>query len=77
MKQPRLTVAYFGKPGSFSHEVAARRFPQGAELTPRRTISEVFEAVATGEAVHGVVPIENMIDESALLNLDKRLRQLL
>jgi chorismate mutase/prephenate dehydratase len=75
MKQPKLTVAYFGKPGSFSHEVAARRFPKGAELTPRRTISEVFEAVASGEAVHGVVPIENTLGGPIFDTVDQLIRE--
>ncbi|WP_437480811.1 prephenate dehydratase domain-containing protein [Sorangium sp. So ce1014] len=58
---PRQRVAYFGRPGTFSHEVASRRFGASADLEPRRTISDVFDAVADGAATYGVVPIENAV----------------
>ena len=51
-------VAYLGPEGTFSHLVARRRFPKNPGL-PCATITEVFHAVRSGAARHGVVPIEN------------------
>ena len=51
-------VAYLGPEGTFSHLVALRRYPKNPGL-PCATISEVFHAVRDGEAVFGIVPIEN------------------
>ncbi|WP_437658618.1 prephenate dehydratase [Sorangium sp. So ce1182] len=68
-------VAYFGRPGTFSHEVAARRFSQGAELEPRRTISAVFDAVAGGAATYGVVPIENAVGGPIYDTVDELIRR--
>lgn len=71
----RPTVAYFGRPGTFSHEVAARRFGDSADLTPRRTISEVFDAVASGAATCGVVPIENALGGPIYDTVDQLIRR--
>ena len=53
-----LPVAYFGRPGSFSHVAAQRRFPQ-AELRECPTIEEAFARLQSGEFVHILVPVEN------------------
>ncbi|XXT17433.1 prephenate dehydratase domain-containing protein [Sorangium sp. So ce429] len=71
----RQRVAYFGRPGTFSHEVASRRFGQGAELEPRRTISAVFDAVAGGAATYGVVPIENAVGGPIYDTVDELIRR--
>ncbi|WP_437286216.1 prephenate dehydratase [Sorangium sp. So ce406] len=72
---PRPLVAYFGRPGTFSHEVASRRFGQSADLAPRRTISEVFDAVAAGAATYGVVPIENAVGGPIYDTVDQLIRR--
>lgn len=54
-----VTIAYLGPPGTFSQEAAARQFGVGRELLECRGIDEVFAAVESGQAEHGVVPIEN------------------
>ncbi|WP_437710957.1 prephenate dehydratase domain-containing protein [Sorangium sp. So ce448] len=72
---PRQRVAYFGRPGTFSHEVASRRFGASADLTPRRTISEVFDAVAGGAATYGVVPIENALGGPIYDTVDQLIRR--
>ncbi|MFN3286385.1 MAG: prephenate dehydratase, partial [bacterium] len=53
-----LRVAFQGERGAFSEEAALRHFGT-VELLPRRTLREVFEAVAEGEAHAGMVPVEN------------------
>jgi prephenate dehydratase len=52
------TVAYLGPEGTFSHLVALRRFPKNPGL-PCATITEVVHTVRSGNAVYGIVPIEN------------------
>ena len=52
-----MRVAYAGEPGAFGEE-AARMLP-GAEPIPRPSFSAVFEAVETGAAECGVVPVHN------------------
>jgi chorismate mutase / prephenate dehydratase len=71
----RVNVAYFGKPGSYSHEVALRRFFKSAAMTPRRTITEVFEAVANDEVGYGVVPIENTLGGPIFDTVDQLIRE--
>jgi chorismate mutase / prephenate dehydratase len=71
---PRPCVVYFGRPGTFSHEVALRRFGAGAELSSRRTISEVFEAVADSTAAYGVAPIENTLGGPIYDTVDQLIR---
>ncbi len=51
-------VAFQGEPGAFSEEAALRYFP-AAQTTSRRTLREVFQAVAEGTCEAGVVPVEN------------------
>jgi prephenate dehydratase len=53
-----LRVAFQGERGAFSEEAAFQHFG-AADVLPRRTLREVFEAVAGGEADAGVVPVEN------------------
>lgn len=53
-----FTVACLGDPGSFTRAAAGELFPQGVQL-PFHTFSEVFSAVAQGNADFGVVAVEN------------------
>lgn len=52
-------VAYLGPDGSFTHAVAESRFGAMSEYLAMPAIATVFEAVQTGKARFGVVPIEN------------------
>ena len=74
MKADQISVAYFGKPGSYSHEVAARRFHK-ATLTPRRTVLDVFDAVANEEVGYGIVPIENTLGGPIYDTVDQLIRE--
>jgi len=64
-----MRIAYQGEPGAFS-EAAARRVDAEAQLTPYRSFEEVFDAVDTGAASYGVLPIENSIGGSIHRNYD-------
>ncbi len=52
-------IAYLGPEGSFTHQAAESRFGAMSEYMPLAAIESVFEAVDTGRAVFGVIPIEN------------------
>ena len=64
-----MRIAYQGEPGAFS-EAAARRVDPDAQLIPFRSFEEVFEAVNSGPAGYGVLPIENSIGGSIHRNYD-------
>jgi len=67
--EKQLVVAYYGRPGSFTHIAARRRFG-AADLRPMDAISDVFTAVAKKEADLGVAPIENTTAGVVPLTLD-------
>ena len=66
----RNRAAYQGVEGAFAHIALKALFPH-AEAVSYSTWDEVFEAVVSGEAAHGVVPFENSHagDVSAVLDL--------
>jgi prephenate dehydratase len=64
-----MRIAYQGEPGAFS-EAAARRVEGDAQLVPYRSFEEVFDAVESGAASYGVLPIENSIGGSIHRNYD-------
>lgn len=71
------TIAYLGPPGTYT-ELAALTFrnwlgqQQEAppSLIPYATNARVIQAVAQGEAIWGVVPVENSIEGSVPMTLD-------
>ncbi len=62
-------VAVQGAPGCFSH-AAARGLMGELELVPCRTFQQLFDAVATGRAELGIVPVENALAGAVVENLD-------
>lgn len=60
-------VAYFGPAGTFTEEAASRL---NGDLVAFDSIIEVLEAVKTGKAQKGVVPIENSIEGPVGVTLD-------
>lgn len=53
-----VAVAYQGEPGAFSERAVLALFPD-ADPLPCDTIRLTFSRVTSGEADHGVVPVEN------------------
>lgn len=53
------TVAFFGEPGSYTEQALMRALGEECERKSCPTFSSVVEAVETGIAKYGVVPIEN------------------
>ena len=54
-----LKVACLGPLATFTHLAALRHFGSSASFLPVESIKSVFEAVESGKAEFGVVPIEN------------------
>jgi len=54
-----LRVACLGPLATFTHLAALRHFGSSASFVPMESIRGVFDAVDTGKAEFGVVPIEN------------------
>lgn len=54
-----LKVSYLGPQATFTHLAALRHFGSSASFLPVGSIKGVFDAVESGEAEFGVVPIEN------------------
>jgi prephenate dehydratase len=67
-------IAVLGPPGTFS-DVAVRQYAQalGISVAPAyfRTIADVFDAVRNCEAPLGLIPVENMIEGSVTVSLDR------
>jgi chorismate mutase / prephenate dehydratase len=68
--ETRLTIAYFGAEGSFTHEAASGQFGAAANYQPVKNISDVFREVERGRADYGVVPRENSTEGAVLHTLD-------
>lgn len=60
LKAAMLKIAYQGEPGAFSHEACRRWFPDH-EPAPFATFEQAFDAVASGSAALGMIPIENSV----------------
>lgn len=58
----QLRSAYLGPMHSYSHLAAIKYFGDATTLTPVASIPAVFDAVANGDALTGIVPIENSTD---------------
>lgn len=64
-----MRIAYQGEPGAYS-EAAALKFHASADVLPHPTFDDVFNAVSSGAATHGILPVENSIGGSIHRNFD-------
>lgn len=80
LEQP-IRIAFLGPEGTYSHIAARQSFGTAALYREATSIEGVFDAVLRGDAVYGVVPIENVTEGSVastldtLLQSDLRIRQ--
>jgi chorismate mutase/prephenate dehydratase len=78
--QEPMKVAYLGPEGTFSHAAARAFFGLAASYCEATTFDGVFDAVQRGQALYGVVPMENSSEGSvphavdALVNGDLLIR---
>ncbi len=66
-----VAVACLGPEASFSHLAAQSHFGMSTTLLLQKTIYQVFDAVERGKADWGVVPVENSLEGSVNLTLDR------
>lgn len=69
--QKPITVAYLGPEASFSHLAAQSHFGTSTRFFPQATIFRVFDEVERGKVQWGVVPVENSLEGSVNLTLDR------
>jgi prephenate dehydratase len=67
---PESTIAYAGEPGAFAEDAVLAYFGPAAERVGYPSFRRVFEAVASGDAMAGVVPIENVVNGTVRENYD-------
>jgi prephenate dehydratase len=71
MAAPVTSLAFFGPPGTFTEEALLTQDDLAAlSLTPKGSIDEVLQAVASGEVGGGFVPIENGIEGTVNATID-------
>ncbi|KAF2172733.1 hypothetical protein M409DRAFT_16695 [Zasmidium cellare ATCC 36951] len=71
MGDPKPVVAFLGPKASYTHQATVSSFPESKyDLQPQSSIEDVFAAVQSGTAAHGVVPFENSSNGSVVFTLD-------
>lgn len=70
-------IGYFGREGSNTQYAAIGMFGASSRLASYGSIQQIFRAVAEGELVHGVVPIENSVEGTVGLTNDMLYRSTL
>ncbi len=63
-------VAFFGTPGSFTHQAAIKHFGTEAKFSAFQEISEVFKKVDNLEIEYGIIPVENSTEGAVNRTLD-------
>ena len=63
-------AAYLGEPGSFSHIACRQYMGEDAAMAGQPSFRAIFEAVQSGEARYGIVPLENALTGSIHENYD-------
>jgi prephenate dehydratase len=70
MTQPTTRVAFQGEYGAYSELATRSYFGQNVNVFPQPDFNALFNAVESGEATHGMVPIENTLMGGILDNYD-------
>lgn len=55
----KIVVAFQGEHGAYSEEAVYQHFPRDTETLPCHSLKEIFEAIESGRATHGMLPVEN------------------
>ncbi|KAK3717800.1 prephenate dehydratase [Vermiconidia calcicola] len=71
MEAKQKVVAFLGPKASYTHQATTQQFPESdCTIICQSSIEDVFAAVQTGTASHGVVPFENSSNGSVVFTLD-------
>lgn len=65
-----MQVAFLGPEGTFTHAATLKHFGHFVKAQPLGSIEEVFREVASGQAMYGVVPVENSTEGMVNHTLD-------
>ncbi|MGA3268743.1 MAG: chorismate mutase [Verrucomicrobiota bacterium] len=65
-----MTIAYFGREGSGTHQAALRKFGASLEYSRQKTIADVFREVGKKRADYGVVPVDHFAEGIITHTLD-------
>jgi chorismate mutase/prephenate dehydratase len=69
--QKPMSIAYLGPEASFSHQAALLHFGASSLFLPQQGIARVFDEVEKGAVEWGVVPVENSLEGSVNVTLDR------
>jgi prephenate dehydratase len=73
-KKSKVSAAFQGELGAFSHAAARKLLGADVEVVPCQKFDEVFETLKSGKVSHAVVPIENTLHGSVYENYDHLLQ---
>lgn len=65
-----MTIAFLGPEGTFTHTAATRQFGSSANYMPCSNLDLIFDAVESGRATYGLVPVENAFAGAVTHTLD-------
>src|SRR5207247_6507451 len=68
--EQKLSIAYLGPAGTFSHAAVEKHFGDGVAAQPYASIDEVFRAAESGQTDYAVVPVENSTEGAVGRTLD-------
>jgi chorismate mutase/prephenate dehydratase len=68
--EQKLSVAYLGPPGTYSHAAVTRHFGDAVAAEACATIDEVFRSAESGRADYAIVPVENSTEGAVGRTLD-------
>jgi chorismate mutase / prephenate dehydratase len=69
--QKPMNIAYLGPEASFSHLAAHLHFGSSSRFWPQQGIARVFDEVEKGAVEWGVAPVENSLEGSVNVTLDR------
>jgi len=72
--EQKLSVAYLGPAGTYSHVAVTRHFGESVATEPCVSIDEVFRAAEAGRCDYAVVPVENSTEGAVGRTLDLMLQ---
>ena len=70
VKSDDQTVAFQGERGAFSELAVRRAFGEDVKVLPSHSFKDTFDAISSGKAKYGVLPVENTLGGTIFDTLD-------